>query len=179
MPFKLPPTFPRQPYLAPHTPAPLQPCPSIQDHHAVSGWDGASDTEDRNETGCLWPSNTPSICPQLLCFGLMFNVNNTFSSTLLSKLFQFPTHISWTKVGFLPLVPQPFEPSQSTFTFFLLSFMYISNFPCQLELKQRDSAVPHVTLPSTPPLYVYSRLRLRQVGSPPVTLTGGGFLRCQ
>lgn len=55
MPFTLPPAFPLQPSLELHTPAPLTPHPSTEDHHRVSRAEAAPQIEDKNETGCLWP----------------------------------------------------------------------------------------------------------------------------
>lgn len=112
-----------------------------------------------------WLLVVPQTHPQSVCCSSVFKhtlnlsaaplfcLEGSMSTTLslpLSNSSSSPPIISLTKVGFFPLVPQLFQPSQGTLTFFLLFFTYISNSPCKYELKQRDSAAPRATLPSTP-----------------------------
>ena len=131
------------------------------------------------------PSNAPSTWP-LLLFWLTVWSEQHFLIRSVSKALPVPHPLSLGQKSFLSsVVSWPSEPFKSAFILFLPLFMYISNVPCKSELKHRDSAVsPRPSVPArhlarASPRHSLGGTTTEQVGSPVLSLTAGGFVRCQ
>lgn len=132
-----------------------------------------------------WLLVVPQTHPQSVCCSSVlawgFSVNNTFSSAF--KTLPVPHPLSlWLKSVFSPWFHSSFNLHRahlhSFYCFsrtFLTPHANVSSSRGTLRCLVRPCPAPH----ADPLSVLYSGLQFDQVGSPPVTLTGGGFLRCQ
>lgn len=184
------PTFPLQPYPAPHMPAPLQPCTSIQGHQAVSGWvPQVHRYWGRARNWLLVAPQTPTSVCQLLSVLAQVSMGTTPSLPLsFQKNLPVPHPLSLQRklvfflLGSMVFYIHIYIIFMAIHPYLCIFLIHISNVPYKSEFKKMDSVVSWVTLPHTPqrPLHIlYSGVPTSPGRLPSCMLTEGGFLSCQ